>query len=99
MTNSPINGLAGAGSSRAKQEREQEHLQVLADYTLAIGTALNPGRAEHLWSTPASKPTMRSPTLTRELERTGKKGGPVSQKCQQKLTRLRESRQTPGRVA
>jgi hypothetical protein len=37
---------AGAGSSRAKQEREQEHLQVLADYTLAIGTALNlEGRA------------------------------------------------------
>ncbi len=55
---------AGAGSSRAKQEREQEHLQVLADYTLAIGTALNPGRAEHLWSIQASKPTMLSPTLT-----------------------------------
>jgi hypothetical protein len=31
---------------------------------------------------------MLSPTLTRELERTGKKGGPVSQKCQQKLIRL-----------
>ncbi len=55
---------AGSGSLRAKQEREQEHLQVLADYTLAIGTALNPGRAEPLWSTQASKPTMRSPTLT-----------------------------------
>src|SRR5260370_5561139 len=37
---------AGAGSSRAQQERQQEHLQVLADYTLAIGTALNlEGRA------------------------------------------------------
>ncbi len=32
---------AGSGSSRAEQEREQEQLQVLADYTLAIGTALN----------------------------------------------------------
>ena len=36
----------GSGSSGAEQKREQEHLQVLADYTLAIGTALNlEGRA------------------------------------------------------
>src|SRR6266516_4179438 len=41
VISSPIRGLAGAGSSRAEQQREQEHLQVLADYTLAIGTALN----------------------------------------------------------
>jgi hypothetical protein len=46
VTNLPINGLAASGSSHAKQEREQEHLQILADYTLAIGTALNlEGRA------------------------------------------------------
>ena len=31
----------GAGRTRPEQEREQEHLQVLADYPLAIGTALN----------------------------------------------------------
>ena len=37
---------AGTGSLRVEQKREQEHLQVLADYTLAIGTALNlEGRA------------------------------------------------------
>ena len=37
---------AGTSSSGAEQRREQEHLQVLADYTLAIGTALNlEGRA------------------------------------------------------
>jgi hypothetical protein len=36
----------GSGSSNAEQKREREHLQVLADYTLAMGTALNlEGRA------------------------------------------------------
>jgi len=65
---------AGTGSSCAEQQREQEHLQVLADYTLAIGTALNPRRAKPLLSTQALPPTMRSLTLMRGSRDLAKKG-------------------------
>jgi hypothetical protein len=58
---------AGAGSSCAEQQREQEHLEVLADYTLAIGTALNPRRAKLLLSTQAL-PVLATYVISREID-------------------------------
>jgi hypothetical protein len=66
--------LAGANSLCAEQQREQEHLEVLADYTLAIGTALNPRWAKPHVSTQALPPTMRSLTLMRGSRELAKKG-------------------------